>query len=468
MPNRAMATANSSTPKLGEILVRRKVVSASVLKEALAAQGASLLPIGSTLVRLGKAEESAVAAALAEQHGVPAVVLSQCVVPCSCLQTVPEAIATSHRILPLSVEGDTLKLAMAKPADQNVLDELAFASGKKALPFIAVRSVLDEAIKRSYATRAEGGECWRGSAAEAGSEPRVEIVQAEAVETESEPAVSELQPGILDSFPRAGPVQPRDGSGRPRILAVDDEVAILDILDKALTHRGMEVIRATRGRQALEQLRATNPDLVLLDAMLPEIHGFEICSQIKRSEQYGHIPVIMISAVYTGWNIIQDVKTNYQADDYMTKPFRIMEVVRKVEEMLAKSGSREPSPEQAEANRSVDGALERATAAAKAGQWDEALNASAAAVRADPFDARAHFAMGTTLQRAGRMYEAISEYERVVELAPDQFNALKNLAVLYERQGFKTKAIELWMRAKNASPTDAVRDTIKAHLIGLL
>ena len=76
--------------------------------------------------------------------------------------------------------------------------------------------------------------------------------------------------------------------------------------------------------------------------------------------------------------------------------------------------------------------------------------------------------LGTALHRAGRFYEAISEYERVVELAPGQFSALKNLAVLYERQGFKAKAVEMWMRALEASPSDAVRKTIKSHLIGLL
>lgn len=465
--NQPVSTANSAKPKLGEILVRRKVITPSVLKDALIAQGASLLPIGSTLVRLGKATETQVVKGLAEQHGVPGVVLSECVVTCAGLQMVPESIATSHRILPLAVEGNTLKLAMANPADQVLLDEIAFASGKKTLPFIAVRSILEDAVRKAYQARGEGVEIWRGSAAP-DDNLHIEIVQPEPPEPARDRIEPELAQGVLDAFPKAPPVHPRNNSGKPRILAVDDEVAILDIIDKALTHRGMEVIRATRGRQALEQLRASNPDLVLLDAMLPEIHGFEICSQIKRSEQYGHIPVIMISAVYTGWNLIQDVKTMYRADDYMTKPFSIMEVVRRVEETLAKFGTREPSAEQAEAHRSVDGALKRATEAVKAGQWEEALAAANDAVRADPFDARAHFALGTTLHRAGRVYEAISEYERVVELAPDQFNALKNLAVLYERQGFKSKAVELWMRALNTSPSEPVRDTIKAHLIGLL
>ncbi len=104
----------------------------------------------------------------------------------------------------------------------------------------------------------------------------------------------------------------------------------------------------------------------------------------------------------------------------------------------------------------------------KEGDLQAALASAENAVRADPFEARAHFVMGTALQGAGRFYEAISEFERVVELAPAQFNALKNLAVLYERQGFKAKAVEMWTRALEQSPSDPVRKAIKAHLVDLL
>jgi tetratricopeptide (TPR) repeat protein len=72
------------------------------------------------------------------------------------------------------------------------------------------------------------------------------------------------------------------------------------------------------------------------------------------------------------------------------------------------------------------------------------------------------------LQSIGDVYQAISEFERVVELAPAMFGALKNLAALYERQGFRAKAVEMWTRALDHSPSDAVRQTIKAHIIGLL
>ena len=63
------------------------------------------------------------------------------------------------------------------------------------------------------------------------------------------------------------------------------------------------------------------PDLVILDGMLPEVHGFEICRQLKTSERFRHIPVIMVSAVHIGWRFAADVKEKYGADDYLEKPF---------------------------------------------------------------------------------------------------------------------------------------------------
>ena len=178
--------------------------------------------------------------------------------------------------------------------------------------------------------------------------------------------------------------------------------------------------------------------------------------------------MIIISAIYTGWNFIADVKRIYGADDYMAKPFRVMELVRKVEETLAKVEVRPPSPEVAEAHKQADVFLNEATQALKGQDVKAAVLAAEQAVKADPFDPRTHFIFGVSLHKAGRIYEAISVYERVVELAPGQFAALKNLAVLYERQGFKAKAVETWMRALDQSPTDEVRQTIKAHLIELL
>jgi DNA-binding response OmpR family regulator len=456
----------STKPKLGEILVRRQALTPAQLDRALTAQGSSMLPIGSTLIRLGILDEPTVALALAEQFGVPGVDLGASTISTEVLGVVPIEVATAHQVLPLAFKGQSLQLAMANPTLTPLLDEIAFACGRAALPFVAPRAVLTESIRNAHEARTRGDAVWKGARATS-NEPNLVTLQppAPAIAPGIEP---ELSVNTLDAFATVTAPPPRASDAPPRVLAVDDEVEILEMIDRALSLRGIEVFKATRGREALELLRSASPDVVLLDAMLPEIHGFEICSQIKRSPHYRHIPVIIISAIYTGWNFVQDVKRIYGADDYLAKPFRIVEMVRHVEEALARTKGRPRSPEMQSALAESGRECAKAAEYYQAGQVDSAIEAAHRAVDADPFDPRAHFLLGTALHRKGRIYEAISEYEKVVELAPALFSALKNLAVLYERQGFRAKAVETWMRALAQSPNDAVRQTIKAHLIGLL
>lgn len=463
-----MGASQSPEPasKLGALLIQRGLITPAQLDDALVAQGSSLMPLGSTLVRLGYVDEAGVAGALAEQLGMPAVCLSRSTLDTEVLSVIPAGVASGHRVLPLAFTGSAgLSLGMAKSGDQSLLDEIAFASGRSCLPFVAVRASLDEAIRGAYEARAQGSAVWKGSDS-APDTPHLEIVQPES----SAPALStEVSASALDAFPDAPPTEPRPAGSKPLVLAVDDEPDILEMLRLTLGSRGMDVVCAGRGREALDLLRAHNPDLVLLDAMLPEIHGFELCSHIKRSEHYRSIPVIIISAIYTGWNFSRDVRRMYGADDYIEKPFSPKEVAHRVEQMLAKQGSRPAAAADGDQARlQAVRAFKRGLERLQAGDIPAALQAGEIAVSKDPFEARGHFVLAMALQAAGRFYEAISAFERVVELAPEQFRALQSLAVLYERQGFKAKAVEMWMRALEYSPSDAVRQTIKAHLVDLL
>ena len=100
------------------------------------------------------------------------------------------------------------------------------------------------------------------------------------------------------------------------------------------------------------------PDLVVLDGMLPEVHGFEICRQLKTSERFRHIPVIMMSAVHTGWRFAADVKEKYGADDYLEKPFEPAELLRRVETLLNRApAARPPASEAAARQHLKDGVI---------------------------------------------------------------------------------------------------------------
>lgn len=461
--------------RLGDILVRRGSIGSVELERAATEQGRFALPFASTLLRLGWLDEGALVTALSEQLGVPGVELSTTVVSTQVLGLVPHEVARAHKILPLGQKDRALQLATAAPESASVLDEIAFATGLEVLPYVAVRLALETAIEDAYAARRRGDAVWRGARATS-AEPTISVRLAPRPEARAVVEVATPLPSVPseEPLPMLDPVEILGAQGEvgpegpARVLAVDDEPAILDLIDRALSHRGIQVFRATRGREALDMFKRLQPDLVLLDAMLPEIHGFEICSQIKGSEGFRHVPVIIISAVYTGWNFAADVKRLYGADDYLEKPFRVVELVRRVEEMLERTRARPRAADLQQASREAARESKRAAELLQQGQVPPAVEAGRRAVGADPFDARAHFILGSALQAQGAVYEAISEYERVVELTPGMFGALKNLAVLYERQGFRAKAVEMWTRALDHSPSDAVRQTIKAHLIGLL
>jgi PleD family two-component response regulator len=98
------------------------------------------------------------------------------------------------------------------------------------------------------------------------------------------------------------------GAGK-LVLIVDDEEEIRKMVKRLLTPHGYRVIEADRGLLALRLVKDHTPDLIVLDAMLPELHGFDIARRIKGSAKYGRIPVVMISAVYRGWRIAEDLKS---------------------------------------------------------------------------------------------------------------------------------------------------------------
>ena len=130
---------------------------------------------------------------------------------------------------------------------------------------------------------------------------------------------------------------PKDQQPKPgqrTVLVVDDEDEIRKLLRRVFEARGFRVREADRGNTALKLVKDEPPDVMILDAMLPEVHGFDIARRIKGSERYGKIPIIMVSAVYRGWRFAEDLKQSYGVDAFIEKPFKIGDVVNAVEKAL--------------------------------------------------------------------------------------------------------------------------------------
>ena len=113
-----------------------------------------------------------------------------------------------------------------------------------------------------------------------------------------------------------------------RVLIVDDTPANIQTLAAILKSKGYQISAATNGKQALEVLARVQPDLILLDVMMPEMDGFETCRQLKAAEQWRQIPVIFLTAKTETADIVQGFELG--AVDYVAKPFNTHELLARV------------------------------------------------------------------------------------------------------------------------------------------
>ncbi|HZB02011.1 MAG TPA: response regulator, partial [Actinomycetota bacterium] len=113
------------------------------------------------------------------------------------------------------------------------------------------------------------------------------------------------------------------------ILLVEDEESLADTVRYNLEREGFRVSVATDGRRALERLRTDDPSLVILDLMLPEISGLDVCRRIR---EVSHVPIVMLTAKDSEADKVTGLELG--ADDYLTKPFSVRELVARVRAQL--------------------------------------------------------------------------------------------------------------------------------------
>ena len=119
-----------------------------------------------------------------------------------------------------------------------------------------------------------------------------------------------------------------------KILVVDDEIDLVETIRFSLQAEGYTVLVAYSGEDALNQARKENPDLILLDIMLPKLDGYKVCRLLKFDERYRHIPILMLTAKTQEKDKIVGIETG--ADEYMTKPFNMDELMEKIKAYLNK------------------------------------------------------------------------------------------------------------------------------------
>jgi DNA-binding response OmpR family regulator len=492
--------------QLGKILLRQRALSPEQLDRALADKKGGRL--ASRLTADGTISDISALKALSEQHGIPGIDLGQICLRLETLDLLPREIAERQLILPVLMREDRLFVATANPGERKVLDELEFVTGKRVYPYVALEAPLEHVIEEAYACK------FRGEVFYVGPRCPAEVLLKLGIDADGNPLDRDSVPPEQAMFPSARPqdapgvvvdddvellsasdeiqeddldhVLPEDSvvalppgelereslipmptAGAKTILVVDDEADIRKMLSRLLGKAGYRVIEAERGVQALRLVKEHQPDLIVLDAMLPEVHGFDIARRIKGSRRYGNIPIVMVSAVYRGWRYAEDLRGSLGVDDFIEKPFTLQDVLQRIEKRLGSNGTVPPATD-AEVRGDVAQALQQAVEAYKAGRIDEAIEHLNRGIAIDPLAFRLRFQLGLLYGRKGQVYEAVSELETAVSVNPQHFPAVKNLAILYQKAGFRNKAVETWERALALAPDEATRLSIKDHLVRLL
>lgn len=128
-------------------------------------------------------------------------------------------------------------------------------------------------------------------------------------------------------------------SAKSKIIVVEDEADILDVIEYNLTREGYKVLGFRDGEQGLEAIRGEDPQLVLLDLMLPGMDGIEICKKVKEDPLTRDVPVIMITAKTEESDVVLGLGVG--ADDYVSKPFSPKELVARVKAVLRRAPLKE-------------------------------------------------------------------------------------------------------------------------------
>ncbi len=128
-----------------------------------------------------------------------------------------------------------------------------------------------------------------------------------------------------------------------KILVAEDERKILNLLQLYLEKNNYEVITAQNGIEALEKVKKFDPDLLVLDIVMPEMNGHEVCKKIRKDKKYRDIPIIYLSSLAEKQSIVSSLELG--GDDYLTKPFDPNELIARINAILRRIKGRQVTSE---------------------------------------------------------------------------------------------------------------------------
>jgi len=136
-----------------------------------------------------------------------------------------------------------------------------------------------------------------------------------------------------DMFPRA------KGSGRKRVMIVDDAPDALALMEKVLADEGFELVKVSNATEVGLKAAQLNPDLILLDFLMPELNGFDVCKALRANEQTRNTPIMAVTCLTKERDIERIFACG--ADEYLAKPFKVDQLLEKVRELIGRGRTAE-------------------------------------------------------------------------------------------------------------------------------
>ncbi|MCP4503193.1 MAG: response regulator [Deltaproteobacteria bacterium] len=246
------------------------------------------------------------------------------------------------------------------------------------------------------------------------------------------------------------------------VLIVEDDPSIRTLIRRALSFDNYHIIEAATGDIAVSTLRKMRPHVVVLDAMLPGVHGFEICAKIKSSPTFAGTKVVMVSAVYRGWEQAREIQEVNGADAFIEKPFEVQFLRKMVADLTGKDLQRLQLPADQQAN--ITALTHQARSCAAVRDFKDALRHTDCWLECDPFDPEGHLMRGNIFTAMGDFPRALVPFEAAAVYGPSMPEALLNLALTYDRLGFRRRALESYSRARDVTSDPAVRTRLDERL----
>ena len=474
---------------LGAQLLRMGLMTDEQLDDVLAGQREPM-PFASICYLYGYVSEENLVRALARKLGMPGVVLDRSIISLQSLRDLPREVALKYRVLPIYEDKHRLFVALSDQREPGVVNELEFIRGKTVIPHVALQITLARALRDCYRLLDKGDAYWFGAqtSLEDLNDPRgvftpvLDVDDLPAGESEFAPldvtdphmalpidasdvisvrSLAGAFPGApaeeggdeaLDLAGRARPTEPR------QILVADADESVRHLVQKVLQAEGHQIREAGSGLEAVRLLREAVPDLLILEMMLPEVAGYQICRTLKGSQRYAGVPVVLVVSGDTGSLRDRDLQDRFGADALLRKPLSHADLAATVATLLA--GWRPAEPRALATPAAFDQAIE----AYREGAIERAVELLRTAIDYDPLAPRAHFVLANVLQAAGRDYEAIEAFEHTLIYQPGYFPALSRLAFLHYKQGFLARAIETWQRCLEVCPDEAQAARIRQFL----